>query len=637
MTQPTHHLILMPSGRQGEVAEGTTVLEAAHQLGVAIEAVCGGRQTCRKCLVCPDRADGALTPPDADEQSYAAAHGIDLAQYRMACAARVVGDVAISVPELSLAHVQVFRKGARDLTIPVEPALRSVCVQVEPPSLGSRADWQRLQAALAEQHDLRDLRISAPTLRTLQAALRAGEWTVTVTIWQESDVIRVEPGDVQRLYGLAVDIGSTTVVVYLCDLITGALVATESVMNPQVRFGDDIMSRISYAAEPGGVQRLHHAVIKALDDLAAGAAAKAGIAADEIADVVVVGNSVMTHLFLGIDPRELGALPFALANDEAFDAKARDLGLKQVHGDGCVHVLPSIAAYVGADMVGVLLACAPDLSDEVTLIVDIGTNAEMALATRDFIVASSSPTGPAFEGAQISHGQRAAAGAIERFRLDAQSGQVRYKVIGDARWSDELPPGESLAPTGICGSGIIEIVAELFRAGLILPSGRLPPSNAHPRLRTSGASGEFVVAPAEESAGGQDIVVTQMDVRAIQLAKAALYAGIRLLMAHQGIDHVDQIKLAGAFGSYIDPRYAMTIGMIPDCDLARVETIGNAAGDGARMALLNRDQRRAAGTLARRVVYVETAAHPQFHDHFVDAMSLPHASDAFPHLAAVRD
>jgi uncharacterized 2Fe-2S/4Fe-4S cluster protein (DUF4445 family) len=642
MTQPTHHLVLMPSGRQGKVPNGTTVMEAAHTLGVEIEAVCGGHQTCRKCLVCPERgsfpkygivsSDDHLTPPEFTEQRYAATHDVDLKQYRMACAARVVGDMVISVPETSLARRQVFRKGTSDHSIEVAPALRSLYVAVEPPALGSRGDWQRLQSALAKQHNLRNLSIAAPSLRALQQVLREGAWAVTVTLWQDTEVIRVEPGCVESLYGLAVDIGSTTVVVYLCDLVTGSLLATEAEMNPQVRFGEDIMSRISYAAEPGGTERLHHAVIHALDKLAAGAAMKAGIVPNKIVDMVVVGNSVMTHLFLGIDPRELGGLPFALANDEALDLKVRDVGLKAVCGEGRIHVLPSIAAYVGADTVGALLAALPAHTDEITLIVDIGTNAEMALASRDSIAASSSPTGPAFEGAQISHGQRAAVGAIERFRLDAYSGQVRYKVVGDPRWSDELAPGETLAPTGICGSGIIEIVAELFSAGLILASGRLPPAEAHARLRTDGASGEFVVAPADETASGRAIVITQHDVRAIQLAKAALYAGIRLLMEHQGIDHIDQIKLAGAFGSYIDPRHAMTIGMIPDCDLRRVEAIGNAAGDGARIALLNLEQRRAAQTLARRIEYVETAAHPHFHDYFVDAMTLPHASDQFPHL-----
>ncbi|MCC6801752.1 MAG: DUF4445 domain-containing protein [Anaerolineae bacterium] len=632
MTDSARRVILLPSGRQGDVPDGTTVLDAAHQLGVDLEALCGGRQRCAKCLVGVEQGtfpkhgitSGSehLTPPSADERRYAAAHGIDLHEQRMACAARIAGDVLISVPETSLARKQVFRKAAGDVPITLNPAVRMVYVEVEPAALGSRGDWQRLQVALADQRDLHDLSIDLAALRSLQAALRAGSWGVTVTIWREREVIRVEPGYVESLYGLAVDIGSTTVAGYLCDLLTGEIVATEALMNPQVRFGEDIMSRISYAAEPGGVGRLHHAIVKALNDLMAGVAASAGIAASAITDLVVVGNSVMTHLFLELDPHELGTMPFALSSDDAHNLKARDLGLKAAHPGARVHLLPSIAAYVGADTVGVLLAAVAATPDnEITLIVDIGTNAEIVLASRDFLLASSSPTGPAFEGAQITHGQRAAAGAIERFRYDGQ--RVRYKVVGDPRWSDELPPGETLAPTGICGSGIIEIVAELNRAGVIRTSGRFPPSDSHAHVRANGKSGEFVVAPADETASGSDIVVTQHDVRAIQLAKAALFAGIRLLMEQKGIDHIDRIKLAGAFGSYIDPLYAMRIGLIPECDLEHVEIVGNAAGDGARIALVDADQREAAQMLARRVEYVETAAHSRFQDCFVEALALP--------------
>jgi uncharacterized 2Fe-2S/4Fe-4S cluster protein (DUF4445 family) len=283
--------------------------------------------------------------------------------------------------------------------------------------------------------------------------------------------------------------------------------------------------------------------------------------------------------------------------------------------------------------VAALLASQPFPPDEVLLILDIGTNAEIMLVAQGRILVTSSPTGPAFEGAQIRHGQRAAAGAIERFRIDPQTGAVRYRVIGDDRWSDQLAPGQSLTPTGICGSGIIEVVAELFQAGFVAPSGRFAPSDRHPRIRAAGSSAEFIVAPAEETAGGQEIIVTQFDIRAVQLAKAALYAGARLLMDHLGIDRVDRIYLAGAFGSYIDPLYAMTIGMIPDCELSRVIAVGNAAGDGARLALVNAAQRWAAADLARRAEYVETAAHPHFQDCFVDAMALPHARDPFPRLS----
>jgi uncharacterized 2Fe-2S/4Fe-4S cluster protein (DUF4445 family) len=459
-----------------------------------------------------------------------------------------------------------------------------------------------------------------------------------VTVWQDREVIRVEPGYVDGLYGLAVDVGSTTVALHLCDLRTGAVLATEATMNPQVRYGEDLLSRISYAmTEPQGVNRLNRAILKTLNDLASAAAKTAGILPGEITDAVIVGNTVMHHLVLGIDPVELGRLPFALATFDPLDLKARDLGLKAVHPGAMVHLLPCVAGYVGADNVGVLLTEQPYLDDRITLIVDIGTNAEILLGNRERMLSASSPTGPAFEGAHISHGQRAAVGAVERVRIQPQTGAVRYKVIGDRRWNDDLAAGESLRPTGICGSGIIEVVAELFAAKLIESSGRFFPDAAqrNPRVRFVGKTAEFVLVTAEETSSGREITVSQADIRAVQLAKGALYAGVRLLMKRMGVERVDRIKLAGAFGSYIDPIYAMRLGLIPDCDLAQVTSIGNAAGDGARLALLNRDQRLLAERAARGVEYVEMAAETEFQDTFVEALALPHASDPFPHLASI--
>jgi len=644
----THRLILMPSGRRGDVPHGTTVLAAAAALGVEIESICGGRQTCGKCLVALERgtfprhgitsADEHLSPPDEAEIAYARQHGINLNERRMACAARILGDVLITVPEESQARKQVIRKAAGDLTIEVAPAVRLYYVEVEPATLGGPADWQRVQAALAEQWGLRDLAIDVAVLRLLQRALRDGEWKVTVTVWQGREVIRVAPGYDEGLYGLAVDVGTTTVAAYLCELRTGRVLATEAMMNPQVRYGEDLMSRISYAmAEPGNVARLHRAIIKALNDLATQAAAAAGIAPEAITDAVLVGNTAMHHLLLGIDPSYLGAVPFPLATDEAVDVKARDLGLSALHPGATVHILPCIAGYVGADNVGVLLAEQPYLDDAISLIVDIGTNAEILLGNRARMLSASSPTGPAFEGAHIQHGQRAAPGAIERVRIDPATGAVRYRVIGDGRWSDALGAGESLRPTGICGSGIIEAVAELFLAGLIDRTGRFVPDAAErsAAVRWHGTLGELVLAGAEESATGQPIVVTQKDIRAIQLAKGALYAGTRMLMDRLGVDRVDRIRLAGAFGSYIDPYHAMVIGMLPDCDLEHVTVVGNAAGDGARLALLNIEQRALARQAARQVEYVETGGTPLFQERFVEAMTLPHARDSFPRLAAI--
>jgi len=644
---PTHRLILMPSGRKGDVPHGMSVLDAAHRLGVDIESICGGLRTCGKCQVTLERgsfpkhgitsADEHLSPPGEDERSYARDHGIDLEQRRLSCAACIRGDVLITVPEESQARKQVIRKEASNLTIEVAPAVRLVYVEVEPAELGGLADWERVQQALTDQWELTEVTLDPALLPRLSKALREGEWAITLTLWQDTEVIRAEPGYVEKLYGLAVDVGSTTIASYLCNLRTGEVVATASKMNPQVRYGEDLMSRVSYGMmEPQGVSRLHRAVIRAVNELAEEAAEAAGIQAADIVDLVLVGNSVMHHLLLGIDPVELGGAPFALTVHSPVDMKARDLGLEAVGLGARVHLLSCIAGHVGADNVGVLLAEQPNLDEQISLVVDIGTNAEILLGNRERMLSASSPTGPAFEGAQITHGQRAAPGAIERVRIGGE-GTLRFKVIGDERWSDEVGPGYSLGATGICGSGIIEVVAELFTAGLLDPGGLFVADapERHPAVRQNGRTAELVLATPDQTASGEEIVVTQNDIRQIQLAKGALYAGVRLLMDRCGVDQVDRISLAGAFGSYIDPTHAMIIGLIPDCDLAHVQAVGNAAGDGARLALLNLEQRRLAARAARDVEYVETAVEGRFQEYFVAAMNLPHASDPFPHLAGI--
>ncbi len=637
----SHQLILMPSGRRGQVRSGTSLLDAAGALGVELESICGARQTCGKCLVEPEFGQFAkhgirseadhLSAPDAVERAYAEANDLDLQVQRLGCAARLLGDVLIHVPDSSLARKQVVRKAAGELKLEVDPAVRQYYVELEPRSMGGLGDWERLQYGLADQWDLSGLTLDPALLPVLSGAL--WENAATVTVWQDEAVIRIEPDYAEGLYGLAVDIGSTTIAAYLCDLRTGELLATEAAMNPQVRYGEDLMSRISYAATaPQGLERLHRSLLGAFDELAGRAAEAAGITPLDITDAVVVGNSVMHHIFLGIDPASLGEAPFSLAVQSAVDLRAGELGLQSLPPAARLHLLPCVAGHVGADNAGVLLAEQPALDDRISLIVDIGTNAEILLGDRSHMLSASSPTGPAFEGAQIRHGQRAAPGAIERVRLGPYG--VRYRVVGDPRWSDELEPGESLRPTGICGSGIIETVGELLLAGLIDSGGLYLADAARccPAVRPAGRTAELVLATADESATQAEIIVTQQDIRAIQLAKGALYAGVRLLMDRMDIEQVERIKLAGAFGSYIDPKYAMTIGMIPDCDLDRVEAIGNAAGDGARIALLNRSQRQAAQRYVAELEYVETALEPRFQDHFVAAMALPHASDPFPHL-----
>ena len=642
-------VIFMPSGRRGRVEVGRPLLEAARQMGVAIESICGGRLTCGKCKVQVEEglfqkhglvsSRANLSPPSAEEE--ALLKRLHSPDYRLACSACIQGEVLITVPEESRAQKQIIRKSATERVIEVAPAARQVYVEVEQAQLGEhRGDWGRLQAALAGQWQLQGLSIDLPALRQLQAALRKGKWAVTVTLWQDREVIDVQPGYVEGVYGLAVDIGSTTVAGYLCDLRTGALLAAEATMNPQVTYGEDLMSRVSYAMlHADGLDKMHKAIIETLNRLAARAARQAGLRARDIYEAVFVGNTTMIHILLGIDPIELGGAPFALASREAMDIKARELGL-HLHPGANVHVMPAEAGHVGADNVAVLIAEEPYRQDEIMLAVDVGTNAEIVLGNRHWLYSASSPTGPAFEGAQITYGMRAAPGAIERVRIDPATKAGRFRVIGEPRWSDEwqlgaeapaeAQPGHLAA--GICGSGIIEAVAELYLAGIITPDGSFDPDCVSERVQWQGRKGAYVLAAAEQTTTGEPIVVTQDDVRNIQLAKAALYAGAKLLMKRAGVNMVDRIVLAGAFGSYIDPKYAMILGLIPDCDLEKVYAVGNAAGDGARIALLNRHKRQEAQEVAQWVRYIETAVDPDFQTEFVAAMHLPHQSDLFPHL-----
>jgi uncharacterized 2Fe-2S/4Fe-4S cluster protein (DUF4445 family) len=682
----TCRVVFQPSGRQGEVPAGTNLLDAARMLGVEIEAICSGKQTCGKCQVTVEEgffakhgitsAAGHLTPPDSREIHYWEKHPRTDGR-RMACGCEVLGDLVVFVPEESQARKQIVRKAATERAIVIDPAIRLYYVEVVPPTLEHQlGDWDRIAAELETRFGLKDVRLDPVLLGSLQKIVRQGKWGVTVTVWQDCEAVRVQPGYVEEAFGLAVDIGSTTVAMHLCDLRTGAVLATASRMNPQVAYGEDLMSRVSYCDDrPDGLATLHGVIIAALNELAAQAAAEAGITTDAITDIVLVGNTVMHHILLNVPPRELGQSPFGPAISDAVDIKARDLGLKLAPG-AQAHVLPVEAGHVGSDNVGVILAEEPDKapSDEVWLIVDVGTNGELLLGNRDQLFSASSPTGPAFEGAQIRHGMRAAPGAIERVRVDPATLDVRIKVIGRDEWSDAwdaeprrqrvaslgggdtegrgnpdeetaeerrqrkrkqlLGQGPILA-AGICGSGIIEAVAELFTAGVLTPGGRFAPEISSPRLSWQGAKAEFVLAWPHETSTGQPIVLTSDDVRNIQLGKAALYSGARLLMERMGVDRVDRVMLAGAFGSYIDARHAMALGMIPDCDLAKVTTVGNSAGDGARIALLNKAEREDARRLARWTNYIGIAMEPRFQEAFVEAIPLPHAVDGFPHLTEV--
>ena len=546
--------------------------------------------------------------------------------------------MVIDVPESSQVHRQVVRKEADARAIELNPVVRLHYVQVKEPDMHDPSgDLRRLFEALEREWDLKNLVCDLAVLQVLQGVLRAASWQVTVAVHAEKQIIGVWPGLREAVFGLAIDIGSTTIAAHLCDLTSGEIVASAGLMNPQIRFGEDLMSRVSYSMmNPGGDKLMTAAVREALNGLAVDVARAAGVTHEDILEATIVGNPIMHHLLLGIDPVELGGAPFALATDTSLTLRANVIDLK-FHRNARVYVLPCIAGHVGADAAGMVLSERPDTGSEMTLLVDVGTNAEIVLGNKDRLVACSSPTGPAFEGAQISCGQRAAPGAIERVRIDAATLEPRFKVIGSDLWSDDPGFEKSIAGlgiTGVCGSGIIEVIAEMYLAGIINQDGVLDGRLAarSPRIVENGRTFAYVLHRAVAGTNTVEMKITQNDVRAIQLAKAALYAGIALLMDRLGIEQVDRIRLAGAFGSHIDVKYATILGMLPDCDLSHVRSAGNAAGTGARIALLDATSRGVIEELVRRIEKVETAVEPRFQQHFVEAMAIPHKTAPYPHL-----
>lgn len=650
MTEKDHLVLFMPSGKRGRFPVGTPVLDAARSLGVYVESVCGGRATCGRCQIEVQEGNFAkhgivssnehISPIGPKEERYDRVRGLPEGR-RLSCSATIQGDLVVDVPQDTVVNAQVVRKAATDRFIERNPAVHLCYVEVDEPDMHKPlGDLDRLKVMLEKDWGYSDLQVAPYLLPELQKILRKGNWAVTAAIHRDSPtsrptIIALWPGLHNEAYGLACDIGSTTIAMHLVSLLSGRVVGSSGASNPQIRFGEDLMSRVSYVMmNPDGREAMTKAVRQAINELTDKVCAEGGVSRTDILDSVFVANPIMHHLFLGIDPTELGQAPFALAVSGAVSCEAKDIELALNPG-ARTYLLPCIAGHVGADAAGATLAEGPHRQDRMMLLVDVGTNAEIVLGNSNRVVAASSPTGPAFEGAEISCGQRAAPGAIERVRIDAQTLEPRFKVIGVDQWSDE--PGfaegaEKVGITGICGSAIIEVVAEMYLSGVISADGVVDGSLAarSPRILENGRTFSYLLHD-----GAQKISVTQNDVRAIQLAKAALYAGIKLLMEKQEVETVDTIRFAGAFGSFIDPKYAMVLGLIPDCDLAEVKAVGNAAGTGALMALLNRDHRREIEETVTRIEKIETALEPHFQQLFVDAMALPNKVDAFPHLSTV--
>jgi uncharacterized 2Fe-2S/4Fe-4S cluster protein (DUF4445 family) len=637
-----YHVIFQPYGRRGDVPSGTSLLEAGQKLGISIRSDCGGGGTCGKCKVQvvsenrPPAKQTVLSPLTAEELEYLTAEEIDRG-FRLACQAYVLANVLISIPEESRELNQIILESGVKRTLHLNPAVRAYAVHCPAGSLTNQtADWERVKFELEHNHNLPQiLIIDYSALISLPDVLRKQNGEVTLYVWENKEVIGVQAGLESLNLGVAIDLGSTTVVAYLCDLTNGKVLGIESIVNPQVKYGEDVLARITYALNgPESLNDLHNIIIDGINSLIKKLNNHTHTAAADIHDVVIVGNTVMHHLLLKINPQYLGRLPFLAAIQSAVDLRARDLGI-QINPGGKIYILPNEGGFVGADNVADLIAEEPYNGDKLKLIIDIGTNGEIALANRKILAVTSCATGPAMEGAQIKFGMRAATGAIERVTIDPENLKTDYKVIGKDEWASENPATEA---RGICGSGIIDIVAELFKSGVINKTGKFVMSAPSARLRKNDDGKiEFVIAWKEETAIGKDITITQGDIRAIQLAKAALYTGAKYLMSKYNIEKVDEIILAGAFGNYIKPENALLLGMFPDCPLEDIIAVGNAAGDGAKSALLDVDKRFEAQEIARRSVLVETAVETDFQAQFAYAIYIPHAKDNFPQLKSILE
>jgi uncharacterized 2Fe-2S/4Fe-4S cluster protein (DUF4445 family) len=647
-----HRVVFTPAGLSGRVEPGTTILEAARELGVDLDSVCSGKGICGRCQIVPGTGEFPkwaitvraehLSDPGPLETEYRGRKPLAEGR-RLGCATRVLGDVVVDVPPDSQIHRQVVRKGValEDLVIDPLITLHYIEVPAEPEGLAGRSALDRILDQLAETWDIHEVTPIFEVLPQLHPALDHADGALTVAI-RDDALIAAWPGFVDRMVGVAIDIGSTTIAGILVDLATGEILASAGRMNPQIRFGEDLMSRVSYVMmNPGGATALTAAVQFEFDTLVTELVDQAGVERSQVLDLTLVGNPIMHHLALGIDPTPLGQAPFTLATSDAVEVRAPKLGISCPSAR--VYVGPCIAGHVGADTAAAILAEGPHRGDALQLLVDVGTNAEIVLGNREALYAASSPTGPAFEGAQLSSGQRATTGAIERVRIDRDTFEPRFSVIGAEPWSDD--PGFAAAVartgvTGICGSGIIEVIAEMFLAGIVDAQGVIRPELAErtDRVVADERTYAYVVhrgAGRSDGSAGPELRVTQNDVRAVQLAKAALRAGIDLLLEHAGIDTVDEVRLAGAFGAHIDPLHAMVLGLIPDCPLDAVRSVGNAAGAGAVRALVSGQQRREMEHVVREVVKIETATEPRFQELFVAALALPHRTAPSPHLGQV--
>jgi len=614
-SRPHFHVTFEPEGRTVSVMAGTTLVEAAGRAGVILDTPCGGTGTCGKC-----RVQIVLNPPAPSEMDRRHCSDDELEQgFRLACQARVEQEMRVVVPLTTRFFDQKILTDGRGLRVALHPTVTKAHLQLAEPSIeDQRADADRLRAALVEKHVEPSLKV----LRDIPGLIRKHRFDVTA-VTAEGRLIAVEPGNTSHQnYGVAFDIGTTTVVGFLIDLTTGREAAVAARSNPQIAFGDDVVSRIRHTTEnANGLKELQTRIAACMNDIIGECCRAAKIRLKDVYEITAVGNTTMGHILLGIPPEFVAQAPYVAAVRRSVNVSAREIGIR-IHPNGLVHVLPNIAGFVGADTVGVILAADMIEAKEPVLAIDIGTNGELVLATPDKLITCSTAAGPAFEGARIKHGMRAATGAIDKIMITSD---VEYNVIGDA-------PAQ-----GLCGTALIDLVAELLRVGALDTMGRLlppeeMPGNVPDAVKRRIVSGEnnaldFVIVPKDATAFDGPLVLTQRDIRELQLAKGAIAAGVAILLKEGGLspEALGRVLLAGAFGNFIRRKQAKRIGLLPDVTTDRILYIGNAAGAGARMALLSRRCKNTADRISEETEYLELAARADFQTEFMSAMLFPEA------------
>ena len=601
-----------PYGSTLKARKDTRLLEALGNAGLKVRSECGGKGICHKCkIIVKDPLSLAEVGDWKGELTYSELKS----GYRLACQCAVISDATIYIPEESRVMTRKFLIEGTERQVMIEPAIRKMLLRIPPPSLKDiRSDAERVCDALRETYRVEAVRIDHSLQRKMSRILRKADWRVTVTVWNDSEIISMEEGDTsEKAYGIAVDIGTSKIIIYLSDLISGRIVVPESLENPLIKYGEDIISRISYATKSDAhLKEMQNIVIRCLNNMTSEACKKLRINPAQVYELTVVGNTAMHHLFLGIQPKHLGLSPYVPVVSDPIDEKARNLSLK-ANPAANVHIFPVIAGFVGGDAVADIVSTGIYEADVLSMVLDIGTNAEVILGDKDSLTVCSCASGPAFEGAHIECGVKSVTGAIERLEIEPRKYSVNYETIGNTR------------PVGLCGSAIIDAVANLLKCQLIDREGKFIKDTRTPQLIKMDGKRAFVIASKKQGAA-RNIMITQEDIEEIQLAKAAIYAGCSILMDRKHVKphNIKKLYVAGAFGNYIDPTNAKIIGLLPDIPESRITFVGNAAGAGARMALISRSLRQVAASVSRKVDYIELALEPDFQSEFAAAMFFPH-------------